>query len=136
MHKILLVDDHEIVRRGVRQILEDHWQICGEAGNGEEAVVKALELKPDLILMDISMPRVNGIEATLRIRKLSLPVKIIILSMHDSREIARQAKEAGADACLVKTCPVEELFKSIATILDGHHTNNEGLPQVPGNSPT
>jgi DNA-binding NarL/FixJ family response regulator len=120
MPKILLVDDHEIVRKGIRVTLEGHWQICGEAANGEEAVEKALQLKPDLILMDVSMPRVNGIEATKRIRKLSLPAKIIIFSMHDSREIAKQAKEAGADACLVKTCPSEELLKSIAILLDGH----------------
>lgn len=118
---ILLVDDHEIVRKGIRQMLDGRWQICGEATNGEEAVEKALQLKPDLILMDISMPRVNGIEATKRIRKLSLPVKILILSMHDSREIAQQAKEAGADECLSKTASMEELLKSITALLSSRN---------------
>ncbi len=100
-------------------MLDGHWTICGEAANGQEAVEKAIELKPDLILMDISMPVFNGIEATRRLRKLKLPAKIAILSMHDSAEIARQVKEAGADAFLVKTCGGEELLKALAALFDG-----------------
>ena len=107
---ILLVDDHEIVRQGLRQILEGWWQICGEAVNGEEAVAKTVELRPDLVLMDISMPRLNGIEATRQIRLLGIPTKIVIFSMHDSVQIASQAKAAGADGCLVKSSPVDELL--------------------------
>jgi two-component system response regulator NreC len=134
--KILLVDDHAIVRKGIRELLDSRWEICGEADNGEEAVQKALELKPDLILMDISMPRVNGIEATKRIRKLSLPAKIIILSMHDSGEIAQFAKEAGADACLVKTCVIEDLLTAITTLLSGHQTDKNGPSQLPRIKPS
>jgi DNA-binding NarL/FixJ family response regulator len=119
LHKILLVDDHDVVRNGLRQMLDGHWTICGEAANGQEAVEKAIELQPDLILMDISMPVFNGIEATRRLRKLKLPAKIAILSMHDSAEIARQVKEAGADAFLVKTCGGEELLKALAALFDG-----------------
>ncbi len=119
LHKILLVDDHDVVRNGLRQMLDGHWTICGEAANGQEAVEKAIELQPDLILMDISMPVFNGIEATRRLRKLKLPAKIAILSMHDSAEIAKQVKEAGADAFLVKTCGGEELLKALAALFDG-----------------
>lgn len=127
--KILLVDDHEIVRKGVRQILESRWVICGEAENGEEAVAKTVELRPDLVLMDISMPGVNGIEATRQIRMLGIPTKIVIFSMHDSVQIALQAKAAGADGCLVKSTPVDELLKSIATILDKwSYPTNQDLP--------
>jgi DNA-binding NarL/FixJ family response regulator len=107
------------VRQGVRQILEGRWEICGEAANGEEAIARAIELRPDLVLMDVSMPGVNGLEATKQIRLLGIPTKILIFSMHDSAQIALQAKAAGADGCLVKTIPVDELLKSIATILEG-----------------
>lgn len=114
---ILLADDHDIVRRGIRALLADYWQICGEAANGEEAVRKAQELNPSLILMDVSMPLMSGLEATRRIRKLQPATKIVILSMHDSGEIVRQARAAGADACLAKTCGSEVLLETIATLL-------------------
>jgi DNA-binding NarL/FixJ family response regulator len=99
--------------------LESHWTICGEAAHGREAVEKAMALRPDLVLMDISMPLCNGLEATKELRKLGSPAKIVILSMHDSAQIAKQAKEAGAQACLVKTCGTEELLRTISTLLDG-----------------
>ena len=116
--RILLVDDHEVVRKGIRQMLDRHWSICGEAVNGQQAVEKAVELKPDLILMDISMPVLNGLQATRKIRQLQIPTKIAILSMHDSGEMAILAKEAGADACLVKTCGTEELLKAVEALLN------------------
>jgi two-component system response regulator DegU len=115
--RILLVDDHEVVRKGIRQILEDRWDICGEAANGQEAIEKTLVLKPDLILMDISMPIVNGIEATRRIRQLGLTTKILILSMHDSAEIAKELKNAGANACLLKTCGADILLETVEALL-------------------
>jgi len=115
---ILLVDDHQILRTGLRQILGGQWEICGEAENGQEAVEKALSLKPDLIVMDISMPVVNGLEATKQIRHLGLPTKIAILSMHDSDQVAKQAEKAGADAFLTKTCSPNELVNRIAGLLD------------------
>ena len=118
IRRILLVDDHEVVRKGIRQILDGRWNICGEAANGREAVAKALELKPDLILMDISMPILSGIEATKQIRQLGIATKIAIFSMHDSGEVAKHAKKAGADTCLVKSCASTELLQAITALLD------------------
>jgi len=105
MIRILLVDDHEVVRTGVKSILSTikSCEVCGEAENGQEAIEKTLQLKPDLVLMDISMPKVNGLEATKLIRKMRPITKIIILSMHDSPQIANEAKLSGADAYLTKT---------------------------------
>jgi DNA-binding NarL/FixJ family response regulator len=115
--KTLLVDDHEVVRKGLRQLLDDYCEICGEASNGVEAIEKVRVINPDLILMDISMPLMNGIEATRQIRLQGFPTRIVILSMHDSSEMFRFAREAGADACLVKTSSAEELRKTILAVL-------------------
>lgn len=115
----MIVDDHEIVRSGLRRLVEARsgWEVCGEAGNGEEAIEKALALKPDLILMDISMPVMSGIEATHQIHRRSPATKIVIVSLHDNEVIAAQAKHAGADAYIVKASPSEIVLKTIADVL-------------------
>lgn len=135
---ILIVDDHEIVRTGLCRLIEGHstWKVCGQAGNGKEAVEKTLALKPDLVLMDISMPTMNGIEATRHIRRHSPATKIVILSLHDDKSIAAQAKQAGADAYVVKSSPSEVLLETISAVLDevrlpAHHallTPSAGKP--------
>ena len=96
--RILIVDDHEIVRSGLRRLVERQsgWEVCGEAVNGKEAIDKALALNPDLVLMDISMPVMNGIEATRQIRRLSPVTKIVIVSLRDDESITAEAKNAGA----------------------------------------
>jgi DNA-binding NarL/FixJ family response regulator len=114
---ILLVDDHEVVRKGLRNMVDGHWAICGEACDGKQAIEKVLELHPDLVVMDISMPIMNGIEAVREMRRLQLPVKILILSMHNSGIMADQVIEAGADAFLVKDCGADKLTKTIAQLL-------------------
>ena len=113
-----MVDDHAVVRKGVRSLLEKSgWTVCGEAANGKDAIEQAMALKPDLVLMDISMPVMNGIEATRQMRKLSPETRVIILSMHDAPQIEQQAKEAGADAVLVKSGSVEDLHKTLLKVL-------------------
>lgn len=117
--KILLVDDHEVVRRGVRNLLDGpaDWEVCGEAENGQQAIDKTVELKPDLIILDVSMPVMNGIEAARRIHLFAPGVKIVIFSMHDSPQIAQQAIEAGASACLLKSEAASDLEAVIAGLL-------------------
>ena len=117
--RILIVDDHEIVRSGLRRLVERQsgWEVCGEAVNGKEAIDKALALNPDLVLMDISMPVMNGIEATRQIRRLSPVTKIVIVSLRDDKSITAEAKNAGADAYVVKACASEILLQTIAAVL-------------------
>jgi DNA-binding NarL/FixJ family response regulator len=118
-YKILLVDDHEVVRRGVRTLLHGpaDWDVCGEAENGQQAIEKVFELRPDLVILDISMPVMNGIEAARRIHSSAPDVKIVMFSMHDSPQIAQQAAEAGASACLLKSSAASDLQKTVARLL-------------------
>src|ERR1700692_716730 len=95
--RILIADDHDLVRRGVKALLQSHanWQVCGEATTGREAVAKAEELKPDILILDISMPDLNGVEAARRVRKASTNTEILILSMHYSDQLIREIVDAG-----------------------------------------
>ena len=111
--------------------------MCGEAGNGQEAIEKALALKPDLVLMDITMPVMSGIEATRQIRQLSPETKIVIVSMHDNEVITAQAKDAGADAYVVKACPSEILIKTIAAVLgEGRRADRSRLIHTSTGTPS
>lgn len=111
--RILLVDDHEIVRKGVRGLLElPALEVCGEASNGQEALEKILALKPDLVLMDLSMPVMGGAEAMKQIRKVAPDIKIIILTAADEL-----ADTSGADACVSKRSVVSDLYETIKGVL-------------------
>ena len=103
--RVLLSDDHPIVRRGLRTILEanSEYEVCGEAGNGDQTLELARQLRPDFVITDISMSPTNGLEVTKRLR-VSLPdAKILILTMHDSVEMLRAAAVAGASGYLLKS---------------------------------
>ena len=115
--KILLVDDHDVVRKGIRAHLDGRCEVCAEAVNGQEAVEKAAKFEPDIILMDISMPLMNGLEAIRQIRKLKIPSKIVVLSMHETPQVAKSARDAGADACLTKTAGTAQLLRTIDELL-------------------
>ena len=113
--RILIVDDNERLRRGLAAVVasESDWQICGEAENGMEAIDKTRQLRPDLVLLDVSMPGLDGFETARRMRGEFPAIKIVILSLHDPSEIRQRALEAGANACLDKLSIATELVKVI-----------------------
>ena len=118
--RILLADDHGLVRRGARTILQTHrdWKVVGEAENGREAMEKALKLKPDVLVVDISMPELDGIEVTRQIRD-SLPhIKVLVLTMHESVHMVRRALAAGANGYLLKSDIVDFLPKAVRAVAD------------------
>jgi len=117
--RLLIVDDHEVVRRGIRSLLADHnrWEVCGEAVDGQDAVDKARELKPDLIIMDVSMPRLNGLEATPIIRSVLPDCEVLILSQHESPQMIQQALKAGARGYVVKSSVARDLLVALETVI-------------------
>jgi DNA-binding NarL/FixJ family response regulator len=124
--RVLIADDHELVRKGLGAIFkgEPDWTICGEAANGQEAVDLVAKLLPDLVLLDITMPLMNGLTAAAKIRKLAPATKILIVSMHDSPVAAREALKAGADAFLHKSAGGFNLMRAIDAIF------RDGAPVV------
>ncbi|MBI4843274.1 MAG: response regulator transcription factor [Nitrospirae bacterium] len=120
VNKILIADDHKIMRDGLRILLEKHeeFKVIGEAGDGRTAVKMASELSPDLIVMDASMPDMNGIEATRQIMSKSSGVKIIALSMHSDRQYIIEMLKAGALGYVLKDCAYDELVNAIRSVMD------------------
>ena len=116
---ILIADDHEIFRRGLRSLLESHadWQVCGEAVDGQEAVEKVKELRPHVIVLDVGMPRLNGLEAAELIRKHSPSSKIVILSQYEPLVMMQAAVNAGASAYVTKSEVSRKLMMAIETIV-------------------
>jgi two-component system response regulator NreC len=118
--KIILVDDHQIVRRALRALLaaEPDMEVIGEADNGRTALRLVRELKPQVVIMDISMPNLNGIEATRQILAESPGIKVIALSMHAEGLFVSNMLKAGAKAYLRKDCALEELIEAIRTVME------------------
>jgi two-component system, NarL family, response regulator NreC len=118
--RILLVDDFEVVRRGLKNLLarNGHWEVCGEAENGWMAIEKVAELSPDLVLLDVTMPVMNGFQATTEIRRRAPHTKIVIFTMHESPRMAEEARRAGADAYLAKSASLETIESTISNLLD------------------
>jgi len=119
---VLLADDHKIVRDGLRILIENHgnMNVVAEAENGQKAINLAGELHPEVIIMDISMPDINGIDATRKITSDFPGIKVIALSMHTDRHFVVGMLEAGAAGYLLKDCAFEELVSAIHTVLDNH----------------
>ncbi len=114
--RVLLVDDHEVVRRGVRSLLsQTKYEVCGEAVDGQDALDKARELKPDVIIMDVSMPRLNGLEATRQVRSYLPNCEVLILSQHESPEMVRQVVNVGARGFVAKRSIGKDLIAALET---------------------
>jgi DNA-binding NarL/FixJ family response regulator len=119
--RILLADDHEVVRQGIRAILQARpdWEICGEAVDGREAVRLAQELHPDIVVMDITMPRMSGLEASQEIARLKLPARVLIFTMHESKSLAPSVRKAGAQGYVVKSRAARDLIEALERLLAG-----------------
>jgi len=121
MIRLLLVEDHAMVRAGLRALLEraNDINIIGEASNGQEAIDMTVELKPDVLVMDIMMPRLNGIQAAEQIRIMKLPVNILLLSMYSDEGLVHQALQSGVKGYVLKTSVSEELLWGIRAVARG-----------------
>ena len=119
MPRVLIVDDHALIRRGIQNILLpfQEWELCGEADNGNDGVRMAGELEPEIIIMDVSMPGLNGIEATRAICKIQPKMKIVLLTLHESAELVRNAFRAGARGYLLKTDAEQELVRALTVVM-------------------
>jgi DNA-binding NarL/FixJ family response regulator len=119
--RIILVDDHPVVRQGLRKILSTFEQIAveGEAGSGREAIELARDLRPDVVVMDISMPQMSGIEATSILRRDLPEIKVLALSMHEDPSYVKQALRAGARGYMLKDSPPKDLVDAIANVNAG-----------------
>ena len=118
--RLLLVDDHKLLRQGLRRAVEEAgFDVVGEAGDGEEAVRLAVDLRPDLVLMDVTMPVLDGIEATRRLRHSAPEARVVILTMHGEEETADQALRAGAVAYLLKDCSTDQVAETLRAVAAG-----------------
>ena len=118
MLRILIADDHELARRGVRAVLETHpgWEVCGEATDGRESVELAAATKPDVVLLDVGMPNLNGLEASRQILTILPEVAILILTMHDSDSVVREVLRAGARGFLLKSDAGRDLVAAVEAL--------------------
>jgi len=129
--RILLADDHALIRTGIRNLLEGHpdFVVIGEAADGEEVLEKAGELKPDVLIIDISMPKISGIDATKKIAEKYPATKILVLTMHENAEYIYQIFKAGANGYLLKNAGKDELVEAIRAVSKGnkfigHHVSD------------
>lgn len=118
MVRILVADDHDVVRRGLREQLSSHdgWEICGEARNGREAVQMALKLSPDVAVIDLSMPELNGLEATRQIRRELPRTEVLIFTMHETEQLIREVLSAGARGYVLKSDAGRHLTSAVEAL--------------------
>lgn len=120
--RILIVDDHEVLREGLKALLSrarPEWKICGEAIDGKQAIQLTQELKPDLIVLDISMPGMSGLEACSQMRNMGIAIPVLIFTTHSSGVLAAEVRDAGAQGYVVKSQAAHSLMVAIETILAG-----------------
>jgi DNA-binding NarL/FixJ family response regulator len=118
MLQILIADDHEVARKGIRSLLEERpgWQVCGEAKDGREAVDMAAQLEPDILLLDIGMPNLNGLDAARQILATNPDARILILTIHDSEQVVREVLAAGARGFLLKSDAGRDLLAAVEAL--------------------
>jgi DNA-binding NarL/FixJ family response regulator len=116
---VLVADDHEIVRRGIRALIQEQpgWRIAAEAKDGRDAVTMANQFQPDVAILDITMPSLNGIDAAMQIAKLSPRTKVLILTIHESDQLSRKALDAGARGYVLKTDAAFDLITAVSSVL-------------------
>lgn len=119
---ILIADDHEIVRKGIRDMIRQfrpEWKVCGEAGSGAEAVEMGKALNPDVVILDIAMPGMSGIEAASQLARAHLPCRVLLFTMYESGRLADAAREAGAQGYVLKSQAAHHLILAIDRIMEG-----------------
>jgi DNA-binding NarL/FixJ family response regulator len=119
--RILIADDHSVVRRGLRALLDaaQDFAVIAEAADGEQAVQLAAEHKPDVVLLDISMPKINGVEAVRIIKRSHPRTRVLMLTIHESEEYVQQVVRAGADGYVLKNADREDLYGAIRAVVEG-----------------
>jgi len=130
--KVVLADDHMVVRSGIKNLLENEGEVevVGEASNGEEALEQVQKLQPDLLIIDIRMPVMNGLDATKKLTSLKVATKALILSMHDDEDYILQSIDSGASGYLLKDTSKDEFMKAIRTIHHGGQYFSGDISQV------
>jgi DNA-binding NarL/FixJ family response regulator len=130
--RILIADDHTLVRRGAREVLQARkgWKIVGEAENGIEAVEMAKNLKPDVAVLDIGMPELDGVQATREIRETLPNTKVLVLTMHESDQMVQNALDAGAHGYCLKTDLTECLVKAVKDVSEGKRSLTSKLSEI------
>ena len=116
------MDDHEIVREGIRTLIarsRPQWEICGEARDGEEALEAVRALKPDVVILDITMPKMSGLEAAPRIANLGLGCRVLIFTMHDSERLSSEVRQAKAQGLVLKSQAARDLIRAVDRLLNG-----------------
>jgi DNA-binding NarL/FixJ family response regulator len=122
MARIVIADDHELMREGIKSLLaklRPEWEVCGEAANGAQAIKLMQELKPDLLILDITMPVISGLEACGLIRKLGIACPVLIFTTHQSGQLAEEARKCGANGCVQKSHAARQLIQAMETLLSG-----------------
>ena len=134
--RILVVDDHPIVRQGLKTLLEgrEGWEVIGEASDGMEAVEKAGKLQPDVMVLDVTMPRMNGLEACRAIRRSLPKLEILFVTQHDSPQMMREALDAGARGYVMKSNAARDLLEAVEAV--SQHRTFTALNQRDSVSPS
>jgi DNA-binding NarL/FixJ family response regulator len=130
--RILVADDHEIVRRGLKTVLSARrvWTVCAEASTGREAVALAAQHRPDIVVMDIAMPGLNGLEATRQIRKVLPKAQVMVLSLHYSDQLVREVIDSGARGYLLKTDASNDLLNAVEALANNRSFFTSGAAQI------